>query len=437
MAYLLNIAYLVAAICVTPLILWRRMRTGKYRDGWSAKLFGNVPLRKGDRPCVWLHAVSVGELNLLPKVIERLQKTRPELEIVISTTTATGMQLARQRFKHHEVFYCPLDFSWAVRRALRRLRPAMLVLCELELWPNLIRIARSSGAEVVVINARLSESSYRGYRKVSALLRPTFRSLSLVLAQDETYAGRFLALGVNSDQLKVTGSIKFDGAQTDRQSKEVLALRKLSGVQKQHLIWIAGSTQSPEEQMALNVYQRLSQQFPNLRLILVPRHPERFDTVAEQIERSGFVLSRRSAMRGAADSWPHEKVLLVDTIGELSNWWGLADIAFVGGSMGSRGGQNMLEPAGFGAAVCFGPNTRNFRDIVTQLIAADAATVVQDEDALERFVSESLLDSAARRQMGYRAQVLVVSGQGAVERTVGAIESLLPRPIGGKLIHAA
>ncbi|MEZ6087212.1 MAG: glycosyltransferase N-terminal domain-containing protein [Pirellulaceae bacterium] len=335
MAYLLNIAYLIVAVSLSPLIVWRSLRTGKYRTGWSAKLWGNVPRRTSDRPCVWLHAVSVGELNLLPKVIDRLRETRPELEIVISTTTATGMELAHRRFTDYPVFYCPLDFSWSVRRAMKRLRPSMLVLCELELWPNLIRFARRSGADVVVLNARLSESSYRGYRRASMLLRPTFRRLSMVLAQNETYAGRFSALGVESGHLAVTGSLKFDGAQTDRDAREVLALRKLSGIQKEQFVWIAGSTQSPEEQMVLNVYRRISGQFPNLRVILVPRHPERFDAVAAD-RGNRFCIASTQRDGEPVRTWRSDEVLLVDTIGELSNWWGLADVAFVGGSMGSR-----------------------------------------------------------------------------------------------------
>ncbi|WP_417737513.1 3-deoxy-D-manno-octulosonic acid transferase [Rosistilla oblonga] len=426
MTYLLNIAYLLAAVAISPFLVWRSLRTGKYRAGWSAKLLGNVPHREGKQPCAWLHAVSVGEVNLLSNVVQRLQQSRPDMQIVISTTTATGMQLARTRFPEHTVFYCPLDFSWAVRRAFRRIRPDVLVLSELELWPNLIAIARQKGAEVVVINARLSERSFRGYRRFASLLRPTFRRLSLVLAQDETYARRFLQLGVDPGRVRVTGSIKFDGARTDRHAPEVVALRKLSAASKEQIVWIAGSTQAPEERIALDIYRRLADRFPQLRLILVPRHPERFKAVADQVVGAGLKLRRRSELQTPAESWPGDTVLLVDTVGELGCWWGLSDIAFVGGSMGSRGGQNMLEPAGFGAAVSFGPNTRNFRDIVAQLLAADAATVVRDRGALEQFVVNCVEDPAARRQQGRRAQVLVVGGQGAIDRTIAAVEQLLP-----------
>ncbi|QDV70271.1 3-deoxy-D-manno-octulosonic acid transferase [Rosistilla carotiformis] len=426
MTYLLNIVYLLVAIVVSPILVWRSVQTGKYRSGWSAKLFGNVPSRDGDAPCAWLHAVSVGEVNLLTNVVKRLAQARPDMQIVISTTTATGMQLARSRFPDHCVFYCPLDFSWAVRRAFRRIRPNVLVLSELELWPNLICIARQKQSEVVVLNARLSERSFRGYRRVASLLRPTFRRLSLVLAQDETYARRFLQLGVDHSRIRVTGSIKFDGARTDRHAPDVIALRKLSAASKDQIVWIAGSTQSPEERIALDVYRRLSSRFPQLRLVLVPRHPERFHAVADQVVGAGMKLRRRSELQTPAESWPSDTVLLVDTIGELGCWWGLADIAFVGGSMGSRGGQNMLEPAGFGAAVSFGPNTKNFRDIVAQLLAADAATVVNDKAAMEQFVSNCIENPVARRQQGQRAQVLVVGGQGAIDRTISVIEQMLP-----------
>ena len=424
MPYLLDFIYLLLIIAAMPWLLWSAVRKGKYREGFGAKFFGRVPSRESEKPCVWLHAVSVGEVNLLAPLIAELRRQRPDLECVISTTTMTGMALARKKYAEHTVFYCPLDFSWAVREAMRRVRPQMLVLAELELWPNLIRAAKQHGAKVAVINGRLSEHSFRGYRRIRPLTRRLLRQVDLVAVQDATYAERFRRLGTRPDILHVTGSMKYDGAQTDRGNPKTEELRRLARFTDEHIVLLAGSTQDPEEAVVLDVFRQLSAEWPQLRLVLVPRHPDRFAAVAKLLDQTDVQWQRRTELSASTHEEP--RVLLVDVVGELGAWWGTAKLAFVGGSFGDRGGQNMIEPAGYGAAVSFGPNTRNFRDIVTTMLARDAAVVVQDGQALKHFLSRCLETPEYAQGLGERAQALVLEQLGATERTVDRLSALLP-----------
>jgi len=419
MPYLLNLIYVLLAAAASPWLLYSALFKGKYRQGWLQKLWGNAPLRTGAAPCAWVHAVSVGEVNLLGVLLGRLQSRFPEMEIVISTTTQTGYELAIMIYASHEVFFCPLDFSWAVKNAMRRIRPDLLILAELELWPNLLSAAKADGCPVVVMNGRLSENSHRGYQRLQRFSESMFSKLDLVGAQNEEYAERFEQLG--APWVEVTGSLKFDGAQTDRQNPQTEKLRRLAGFGPSDVVLLAGSTQRGEEAMAIEVFERLSNTFPQLRLAMAPRHPDRFDEVAELLQRSGIPWRRRSEISEAAGSNSGDKVLLIDTVGELGAWWGTAAVAYVGGSMGSRGGQNMIEPAAYGAAVSFGPNTRNFRDIVALMQQHDAAVVVRNTDDFHQFVKQCLEQKHYAASLGARAKVMVQSQLGAADRTLELI----------------
>jgi 3-deoxy-D-manno-octulosonic-acid transferase len=433
-AWLLNMVYAMLLIAAAPWIAWSAVRHGKHREGFGQKLLGLAPRRAGDRPCLWLHAVSVGEVNLLATILAEISARSPESEIVISTTTKAGFDLARRKYADRTVFYCPLDFTWAVGNAMRRVRPTVLVLAELELWPNLISAAKRHGAKVAVINGRLSDNSFRGYHRVRALVGHVLRQVDLIAAQNLETAERFIALGARLASVHVTGSLKFDGAQSDRGNPRTAELRELAGIASDDIVFLAGSTQEPEEQYALEILQRLATSHPRVRVILVPRHPHRFDEVAELVARSGLPWHRRSELspelvdpsgRAGQGRW---RVLLVDTIGELGAWWGAAQIGFVGGSFGDRGGQNMLEPAAYGVATCFGPNTWNFRDIVAQLLAADGARVVLDAAELEAFVRWAIESPAEAAALGSRANQLVRSQQGATARTCDLLLRLVETP---------
>ncbi|GAF72732.1 unnamed protein product, partial [marine sediment metagenome] len=368
MRYLLNAVYLLLLALAAPWLTYIAWTSGKYREGWWERWTGRVNGGDFTRPRIWLHAVSVGEVNLLAPLVAELERRLPEYELVISATTRTGHDLACRKYAPRTVFYAPLDFSWAVAAAMRRVQPRMVVLAELELWPNLIAQARRNGIPVAVINGRLSEASYRGYRRIRRWLQPTLNSLELVAAQNDTYAARFQELGVPACRVAVTGSIKFDGAPSQRDNPRTQQLVDQAGIAPEQLVFLAGSTQAPEEVLALQSYRQLVVAHPRLRLVMVPRHPERFNEVARMLEAAGVSWQRRSRLGESGDQLDWQ-VLLVDTVGELGAWWGRANVALVGGSLGSRGGQNMIEPAAYGAAVCFGPNTRNFRDIVAALLA--------------------------------------------------------------------
>jgi 3-deoxy-D-manno-octulosonic-acid transferase len=424
-SWLLNGFYLALLAVFSPLIVWQAVRTGKYREGFREKFLGLVPRRDGDSPCVWIHAVSVGEVNLIATLLCEWRAVHPNWQFVVSTTSRTGYELAGKKYADLTVFYCPLDFSWAVRTAIRRVRPTMLVLAELELWPNLISATKSHGARVAIVNGRLSDHSFPGYRRIRPFVAHMLRQIDLVATQNEESAERFLALGAPAERVHVTGSLKYDGAQTDRDNPRTASLRQLAKINRDDIVFLAGSTQEPEEQYAIDIFRRLSAQHPRLRLILVPRHPERFDDVAKLLDRSGLPYQRRSLLSDSNSLLDPRSSILVDTVGELGAWWGVASIAFVGGSFGSRGGQNMIEPAAYGAAVSFGSNTRNFRDIVASLLAADAAVVVNDAAELESFVRRCLEDPTSAASFGERAQVLVQSNLGATARTMSRLEAML------------
>jgi len=424
--YLFNTVYVILIGLAFPLLWIKDMRSRKYRRGLQQRFTGQVPRRSGENPCIWLHAVSVGEVNLLRPLIEAIEMANSDIHCVISTSTEAGYRLATERYSPRLVFRCPLDFSWSVRETLRRIRPNVLILAELELWPNLIRLTHRSGAEVAVINGRLGDRSFRGYRRLRPWIGKLLSQLSLINCQDAATSARFLELGAPAERVFTTGSIKFDGAESDRNNQLTRELARLAGIMPEDVIFLAGSTQDPEEQMALNVYQLLKKDFPELRLILVPRHPERFDQVAQLLDRSRLCWQRRSRLSKSVEI-PSWNILLVDTVGELGAWWGTSQIAYVGGSMGNRGGQNMIEPAAYGTVVCFGPQTKNFRDIVAALLKRKAATVIHDQRELADLVKKALSNPGFVEKTGNAARQLVAENSGATQRTLAGLRPLLER----------
>lgn len=445
----LNFLYLLILGVVSPWITYRAIVKGRYREGVREKLLGSVPRRDGDSPCVWLHAVSVGEIRVIQSLIDDLVLQRPELQVVISTTTHTGMQLARKLFKNHTLFYCPLDFTWSVRRALRRLRPDLLLLTELELWPNLIHQAKQSGCNVAIINGRLSRSSMSGYRRIRPLIQRALRSIDWIGVQDTTYRTRFIELGAAPHQVAVTGSLKFDGAESNPHHPGVTHLRRILGLaetgvretvkrqeslEQKPMVWVAGSTQDPEEKTAIETFLAVRARYPNLKLIVAPRHPERFEIVADFIRKSGLTGKRLSETRKISADKPSVNsssdwdILLVDTIGDLPFVWGLADLAFVGGSFGKRNGQNMIEPAAFGASISFGPRTGNFRDVVRLLLDQQAAVVLDEPSDMAAWVEKLISNPAFRKKTGNAAKSVVLQHRGATNRTAQKVLQLLPDP---------
>jgi 3-deoxy-D-manno-octulosonic-acid transferase len=421
MPWLLNALYLLALLLLSPWLLWRALRTGRYRKGLKAKLLGlSNPFPPG---AVWFHGVSVGEVHLLRQLVAAFRRRHPDRLCVVSASTDTGLEEARKAFPDLAVFPFPFDFSWAVRRSLRAVAPSLVVLAEGEIWPNFLLACRRRGVPVAVVNGRMSPRSRRRYGRLAWIARPLFRTLDLLAVQTADFADALRALGARHQCVHVTANVKYDGAGGDRANPRTAELRRLLHVHPDDLVWIAGSTQAPEEEIVVRIYRKLRAELPHLRLFLVPRQRDRFDEVARLLEPSGLPFARRSTGTGL-----EARVVLVDTIGELGALWGLADVAFVGGSLdGRRGGQNMIEPAAYGAAVVFGPHVWNFADAAMRLLEAGGACQVPDGIVLETVVRRLLGDREERERRGAAARDFALSQQGATERTVTLLEGLLRR----------
>lgn len=430
---LLNAVYLVAFVALLPWVAWRKLSGGRpVAVPWTRFTGGIPPLPPRDAGVsrIWLHGVSVGEVQLLSVLAAEIRRQaevagRPA-DCVISSSTTTGLDVAATRFGADHTFPCPLDFTWAVNRVLDRVRPDLLVLGELELWPNLLACAHARGIPIVVANARMSEKSAKGYGRIRPLVRQMLGHVSLIIARSQEDADRFASFTPPGGyDVIVTGSMKFDGVKGDRQASDVLRLRHLAGFHDDDVVFLAGSTQAPEEELALDAFSAAAAAHPRLRLVIVPRHVERTPEIVALLDRSGVRWQLRSRLGSPVAPLPADPlatVLLVDTTGELGWWWGTAAIAFVGGSLdGKRGGQNMLEPAAYGAAVAFGPHTRNFRDEVRRLLSADAAVVVVDGQDLTNFVRQCLENDGFAAALGRRAAGLVASQRGSTAATAKAI----------------
>ncbi|MFO0935571.1 MAG: 3-deoxy-D-manno-octulosonic acid transferase [Gemmataceae bacterium] len=426
---LLNGLYLLVLVMLSPWLFWRRLRTGRYRTSLGEKLLGRVHVSNPEgKPVAWFHGVSVGEIHLLAIVVAAFRKRHPDWFIVVSSTTDTGLAEARSRFADLAVIPWPFDFTWAVRRAMKTVKPNLLILAEGELWPNAVRIAKESGARVAVINARMSPRSLARSQRVAGLLRRLlYRHIDRFAVQTEEYAERFQRLGVDASQIVVTGSVKYDGAVGDRTSPRAETLRRLffgETVTSDRLIWVAGSTHAPEEQICLDAFVKVKETFPNCHLLLVPRHPDRFDEVARLIESARIPFVRRSQLTVTPADLP--PLILLDTVGELGSAWALADVGYVGGTLdGKRGGQSMIEPAGYGVPTVFGPHVWNFKDAAQRLIESGGAIMIRSAEELAPALSELLANPDIRVKRGQSARQLVMTQQGATERTLNVLDQLI------------
>jgi 3-deoxy-D-manno-octulosonic-acid transferase len=456
-AYLLNLIYLTAWLMLAPWLCWRAWCRKNPTRGLKAKWLGQVahPALDGARPVVWFHGVSVGEIHLLRQVITRFRQRFPNWQCVVSTTTNTGHDEACKHFWTFPVIYWPFDFTWAVKSALQTIKPKLVVLSEGEIWPNFVWAAKKQGVKLALINGRMSPRSAKRFRFWRWLMMGVFAKLDWIGAQNEEYRQHFENLGATN--VLTTGNIKYDGVNVERRNARTQTMRMLLGISLDAPVWVAGSTQDPEESIAIDIYRRATARHPKLRLILVPRHPERFDEVARMLERSGLPFVRRSALPVARPSpqpplpegegsvgepallpegegsVADDAIILGDTMGELSAIWGLANLAFVGGSLdGKRGGQNMIEPSAYGAAVLFGPHTWNFKQTVADLLACEAAIQTQDASSLETAVMRLLDDGSMRDRLGRSARAFVLSQQGATERTLDELQKLMETPCGRK-----
>jgi len=424
---LLDAIYAAGLLATSPLWLYRMVRHGRYRSDWSARL-GAAPVRYGLQPIIWIHGVSLGEINAATTLVTELHGQLPDYQVVISSTTETGMAAAKRLFEpSHVVFRWPMDFSFAVRRALRRIRPALVVLMEGEVWPNFLAACRRRGIPVVVVNGRLgADKGFPRYRKLGPLAARLFNKLTAVGAQDEIYADRYRALGVEAGKIHVTGMMKFDSAAVaDRVAGQDELAAAVGLIRGERLI-VAGGTGPGEEKIMLDVFDRLKASHPSARLAIVPRKPERFDEVAKMISARGLALVRRSRRGdGAAGEAAPDAVILGDTMGELRKFYALAACVFVGRSLVPMGGSDMIEAAALGRATAFGPHTFNFPQ--ADELAANGCVRVADADELAGRFDDWLSDPAAAAGAGKAAQDYVRSRQGATRRNVEMICRVLGR----------
>jgi len=431
-----NLALLTALVAGAPWWLFRMATTQKYRQGLMERL-GRVPARLvgrggGERPAIWLHAVSVGEVLAVSRLVEELDRGFPELRLMISTSTYTGQSLAQERFGADRVFYCPLDVPWAVRAWLNALQPCLLILAETEFWPNLLNGCFRRGIPVAVVNARISDRSWPRYKGLRWLWRPFLKRLDRVLAQSETDAERLKAIGCPADRVAVAGNLKFD-VRAALESDATLRLKTLAAGSR---LVVAGSTLEGEEAALLEAWPRLLEADPRLVMVLAPRHPERFSAVAALIDQSGVSWVRRSDWRTQTDgqikALQPGRIVLLDSIGELASVYSLASVAFVGGSLFPAGGHNPLEPAQFGVPIVMGRHYANFRAIAEHLRAHNAIRIAEKEDLAETLI-ELLQDRSGAEKMGERARQVFDQKAGATGRCVEALRELLSsRSDGGR-----
>lgn len=421
-----NLAMLAALVAGSPWWLWRMATTQKYREGLAERL-GSVPapMRQAasERPLIWLHAVSVGEVLAVSRLVGELDRAFPGHRVVVSTTTRTGQALARERFGANRVFYCPLDLPWAVRAYLNALQPRLLILAETEFWPNLLHGCFRRRIPVAVVNARISDRSWPRYQMLRRLWRPILGRLSRVLAQTQTDADRLVAIGCPPQRVSVGGNLKFDVCA----AQEAEATRLLKTLASGLRIVVAGSTLEGEEAALLDAWPRLLDSDPAMAMVLAPRHPERFGAVAALLEKSGLRWVKRSDW-SAPSAIPQPlragEVLLLDTIGELASVYSLATVAFVGGSLVPAGGHNPLEPAQFGVPIVMGPHYANFRAITDDLLAHQAIRIVSKENLAAALI-DLLSDGATADAMGESARQVFHQQAGATDRSVDAIRKLL------------
>lgn len=428
-----DICFFLAYLAMAPHFLLRMRRRGGYRAKFGQRFGRYAPedlakLRAmhedGAKP-VWIHAVSVGEVFVAGQMMRALRAADPAIRFVLSTTSSTGWKQAEGQVAEGDALvYCPLDFHGAVRRALDAIAPRAFILTESELWPNLIRATAKRGIPIFLINARVSDRSAPGYRRLRLWFGPALRAFTRIMAQSDLDRERLVAAGADPAAIDVTGSFKFDVArrapEKERMAAETLARLDMG---RDRAVLMGGSTWPGEEELLLGIYARLSERHPDLRLVLVPRHFERGAEVEEAIRKAGFECVRKSRLDAGGEpvATGSRAVLLVDTTGEMMGFYGNARIAFVGKSITEHGAQNMIEPCLCGAATVVGPNTENFRPVMADLLASGALIQVPDAAGLESAIARLLDNPAELDALGARASAAVAARRGVVDRCAAAI----------------
>ena len=427
MRTLYNILFLLFFVVSSPYYFWRMWRRGNWQRGFGGRFSIYDPALKQtltNSHVIWIHAVSVGEVNLCTQLIKALEPRIPNVKMVVSCTTSTGMAELRGRLPSHvSKIYYPLDRRKYVRRALATINPQAIILVEAEIWPNFLWRARELNLPVFLANARLSDRSFPRYKKYGWLFRPLFASFTGVGCQNETDAQRLREVGCRPESVQVVGNLKFDAAKIgERRALDVRSLLRQIGVADDALVLVGGSTHDGEELLLVEMAARLRQKFPRLFLVVVPRHFERCRDLGQKLRARGEKFIYRNDIFPRTQLQPGEvNCLVVNTTGELKFFYEPATVVFIGKSLTAFGGQNPIEPGAQGKAIVFGPNMQNFADITRNFLNQDAAVQVKSAADLERTLGELLADAPRRAALGRNALAVVGENLGAVERTVAMI----------------
>ncbi len=414
MYFLYSLFYVLVLICIFPFEYFKRPRD--IRGRWMREKFGLLPLSgvDHDSPSIWVHAVSVGEVTASLPLLRKLRTVYPRHMVILSTITDTGQSVARERAPEGvRIVYLPFDIPFVLKSAIRRARPRILIIIETELWPNLLRVFRENGTPVILLNGRISEHAFHGYRKISFFMRRVLSSFSAFGMQDETYAERLSTLGAERSKIEIIGSFKFDADPPAQTPLWALPIGKP--------IIIAGSTHEGEEDLITSAYGALREDFPELNLILAPRHPERFGRVENLLRGRGVPYMKRSELvEMQKTDTIHGAIILLDSVGELSAIYGISTIAIIGKSFRGEGGQNPLEPAYWGIPIVCGPHMENF-PVIRDFYDAGAAVQV-NEDGLPGALRELLLSPERAGEIGRNARKMYQKNTGAVEKAMKIIE---------------
>lgn len=410
----------LGALATSPYWLFKAIRQKKYLENFRQRLGWDVPAWDPDSRPLWIHAVSVGEVLAAKPLLARLRTEHPRLPVVVSTVTLTGQALARRELAQAALhFFFPFDWDFCIEPFLNRLRPRAVLLMETELWPNFIRKCAERSVPILIANGRISDRSVSRYRLVRPILAQSLSQVSMIAVQSAEYERRFLSLGARTDQLRVTGNVKFDlpSAASSAGDDSLRKVRACLGLEAETTTIVIGSSMKGEEVLFLQAFQKVYRRLPQARLILAPRHPERFEEVARLIADTGLSFLRRSQ---TGSNNPPAVIFLLDTIGELRSTYSLAALAVIGGSFLPFGGHNLLEPAALGKAILFGPHMHNFREAADLFLQQQAARQCTSESLADVMV-ELLADDQARRLMGERARSTFRQNQGATADTLSAI----------------
>ena len=430
MGICLDIAYGIAGVLAAPIWVTKMITQGRYRSGWASR-FGRVPRQYGLQPTIWIHGVSLGEINAAKPLVDALRQQLPDHRIVVSTSTDTGFAAAQRHFAPGlTIFRWPLDFTLAVQCAIDRIQPALVVMLEGEIWPNFLAACKKRNIPTAVVNGRMSpDKGYPRYKKLGSLgPKLLFNRITQIGVQNDIYADRFVQLGTDPDRVRVTGMMKYDNTPVGEPVAGAASLRETLGVVHDAPLLVCGGTGPGEEEMLLDIYPKLKEQFPTLRLAIVPRKPERFGAVASMIEARQLPLLRRTTTQQPGfipDDAPADAVILGDTMGELKAFYSVASVVFVGRSLVPMGGSDMIEPAALGKPTCFGPHTFNFPQ--ADDLVLHGCRRVPDIASLQEVLCSWLADAALAKQAGQAAQDFVLSQQGATQRNVAMLCELLHR----------